>query len=92
MRRPRERYELETCSPSTSNDLRLVTRILTPSSLLKNAFCKLGRDLDHVFAAVKDQKQPPVPQKIDDDIRRISMVNDEPERRSDRAGDERRIL
>ncbi len=57
-----------------------------------NALCKPGNDLDHVLATVEDEKQAPVAQKIDDAVGRIGMVHDKPQRRSDRAGDKRRVF
>ena len=89
LRRPRERYELEDLLSLHQQRLAAGRKDADARSLLVNAFRKPGHDLDHVLAAVEDEKQAPVAQETDDAIRRISMVNDKPQRRSDRAGDER---
>ena len=51
-----------------------------------------GDDLDHVLATVEDEKQATIAQKADDAVRGIGVMHDKAQRRSDGAGDERRVF
>ena len=61
-------------------------------SVSKNALCQCCRRPDYVLATVEDQQHPSVAEKGNETWGRIVGINQQAERRRDRARHEKRVI
>ena len=89
--RPLQRDELENLLTLHQQRLSAGCQDADAGCPLVDILGKPGDDVDNVFATVEDEKQAAVAQKADDTVRGIGVMHDQAQRRSERAGDERRV-